>query len=259
MNYDLVWKRIENLLNLTLIAFAEPIPKNAGCCFELYGFGKNYELFNNLDVILDDKLKPWLLEVNYSPALGADSNVDEIVKRPLIADMIDALQFKSTSSNHNTTSASVGTMCKNNVIMNTLKIPTHRPKSASIPCGNTARYVRDNISALATYRQRMPPPQSPTLKSRTKPKTELTKRLLIPLPKHNSHEKEPSEAGNDEFGAGRALAQEFGDFYLLFPPNTALRGVTTDASNEKKSYDVAIREVVSYIKKRESSLLKKKN
>jgi hypothetical protein len=92
-----------------------------------------------------------------------------------------------------------------------------------------------------------------------KPKTELTQRLLIPLPKQNSHEKEPSEAGNDEFGAGRALDQEFGDFYLLFPPNTALRGVTTDASNEKKSFDVAIREVVSYIKKRESSLLKKKN
>lgn len=41
INYDFIWKRIENLVNLTLISFVGTIPNNAECCFELYGFGKS--------------------------------------------------------------------------------------------------------------------------------------------------------------------------------------------------------------------------
>lgn len=45
-------------------------------CFELYGF----------DVLVDSQLKPWLLEVNLSPSMQAESPLDWQIKSSLLAD-----------------------------------------------------------------------------------------------------------------------------------------------------------------------------
>ncbi|KAK3260052.1 hypothetical protein CYMTET_30976, partial [Cymbomonas tetramitiformis] len=42
-------------------------------CFELLGF----------DVLLDEDLKPWLMEVNHSPSFGTDTPMDEDIKARL--------------------------------------------------------------------------------------------------------------------------------------------------------------------------------
>merc|ERR1719204_1935211 len=53
-------------------------------CFELFGF----------DVLIDDHLKCWLLEVNGSPAIAVGSEVDELVKYPMLNDLIDCIQHQ---------------------------------------------------------------------------------------------------------------------------------------------------------------------
>jgi len=47
-------------------------------CFELYGF----------DILIDEDLKPWLLEVNVLPSLSSSSPFDKIVKTLLICDVL---------------------------------------------------------------------------------------------------------------------------------------------------------------------------
>ena len=53
-------------------------------CFELLGF----------DILLDKKLKPWLLEVNHAPSFNDDTEVDKIVKTNLITDTFKLLDIR---------------------------------------------------------------------------------------------------------------------------------------------------------------------
>lgn len=48
-------------------------------CFELLGF----------DILVDDQLKAWLLEVNLSPSLNIDSTLDLSIKSELVADLLN--------------------------------------------------------------------------------------------------------------------------------------------------------------------------
>lgn len=80
---NLMWSRINDLVVKTLLS-AEPsisrkmrdLNMKHSSCFELYGF----------DVLVDSKLKPWLLEVNLSPSMKADSPLDWQIKSSLLSD-----------------------------------------------------------------------------------------------------------------------------------------------------------------------------
>lgn len=43
--------------------------------------------------MLDQKLKPWMLEVNHTPSFGADTAVDEAVKKKLIRNTLEIIQM----------------------------------------------------------------------------------------------------------------------------------------------------------------------
>eukprot|EP00873_Tetraselmis_striata_P027560 jgi/Tetstr1/447824/TSEL_035153.t2 len=55
----------------------------AGLCFEVLGF----------DVLLDEDLHPWVLEVNHSPSLMCDSQMDLELKHAVLADTILSLDL----------------------------------------------------------------------------------------------------------------------------------------------------------------------
>lgn len=68
---------------LTCLNLASQIP-DLDCCFELFGF----------DIIVDSNMKPWLLEVNSSPALAIEGPIDQQIKPDLIRDIIGLLKFQ---------------------------------------------------------------------------------------------------------------------------------------------------------------------
>lgn len=48
----------------------------------------SHELFG-FDILLDESLKPWLLEVNISPSLQSGTELDRMVKGPLARDVLN--------------------------------------------------------------------------------------------------------------------------------------------------------------------------
>ncbi|KAJ3158506.1 Tubulin polyglutamylase ttll4 [Geranomyces michiganensis] len=53
-------------------------------CYELFGF----------DVLLDARLKPWLMEVNISPSLKATCDMDFAIKHELVVDLLNLAGFR---------------------------------------------------------------------------------------------------------------------------------------------------------------------
>jgi len=81
----LLMLNIEDLIIKAVLACAQTIISacrmfvpNVNNCFELYGF----------DILIDNTLKPWLLEVNLSPSMGVDSPLDTKVKACLVTDLL---------------------------------------------------------------------------------------------------------------------------------------------------------------------------
>lgn len=91
VNVKEMWSRIMDIIVKTLLA-VEPAISAAtkeSClheqsCFELYGF----------DILVDEHLKPWLLEVNLSPSMQAESPLDKQIKSSLLSDAFNLLGVK---------------------------------------------------------------------------------------------------------------------------------------------------------------------
>ncbi|XP_030631003.1 tubulin polyglutamylase ttll6 [Chanos chanos] len=85
---DKMWADIEDVIIKTLIS-AHPILKhNYHTCFPNHASGSACFEILGFDVLLDHRLKPWLLEVNHSPSFTTDSHLDREVKDGLLYDSL---------------------------------------------------------------------------------------------------------------------------------------------------------------------------
>jgi tubulin polyglutamylase TTLL6/13 len=94
--YDIVAleKQMDDVILKTILS-AQPILKHhyrtcfpnhdvCSACFEILGF----------DILLDHKLKPFVIEVNHSPSFHTDTKLDHEIKEALLKDTFAMLNFK---------------------------------------------------------------------------------------------------------------------------------------------------------------------
>lgn len=72
-----LWENIIELVIRSLVCADDVIPYQPNG-FEVFGY----------DVLIDENMKPWLIEVNSSPSMGTDSELDTRVKHRMIDDAI---------------------------------------------------------------------------------------------------------------------------------------------------------------------------
>ncbi|CAO2625004.1 Tubulin monoglutamylase TTLL4 [Lemmus lemmus] len=90
INSDAIWEKIKDVVVKTIIS-SEPYVTNLlklyvrrpYSCHELFGF----------DIMLDENLKPWVLEVNISPSLHSNSPLDISIKGQMIRDLLNLAGF----------------------------------------------------------------------------------------------------------------------------------------------------------------------
>ena len=75
---DKCFDEIKNIIYISLKS-VQSVMINDKHCFEMYGY----------DILIEDNLKPWLIEVNSSPALSMDGYIDSLVKPSLLRDMFN--------------------------------------------------------------------------------------------------------------------------------------------------------------------------
>lgn len=83
-----VFASIKDVIIKSLIAIEPHIVNNfnrftkyKNTCFEVYGF----------DVLLDSKLRPWVLEVNVCPSLSSSSYLDKKIKTMMLSDVFNCI------------------------------------------------------------------------------------------------------------------------------------------------------------------------
>eukprot|EP00040_Diaphanoeca_grandis_P016120 m.83047 g.83047 ORF g.83047 m.83047 type:complete len:638 (-) comp25588_c1_seq1:295-2208(-) len=79
----LLWQQICTITNASLLAVSSEVPVNEAKCCELFGF----------DILVDEDLRPYLIEVNFSPSVAMDCETDRIVKPKLIKDYVACCGF----------------------------------------------------------------------------------------------------------------------------------------------------------------------
>ncbi|KOC59302.1 Tubulin polyglutamylase ttll6 [Habropoda laboriosa] len=94
VDVDELWQKIDQVIIKTILA-AYPILKHSyHTCFPTHD--KTYACFELLgfDVLLDWKLKPYLLEVNHSPSFHTDAQIDKDIKEGLLTNTFEMLNLQ---------------------------------------------------------------------------------------------------------------------------------------------------------------------
>ncbi|XP_024913778.1 tubulin polyglutamylase ttll6 [Cynoglossus semilaevis] len=92
-NTEKMWGDIEDIIIKTLISAHPVLKHNYHTCFPNHTSGSACFEILGFDVLLDHRLRPWLLEVNHSPSFTTDSQLDREVKDALLYDTMNLINL----------------------------------------------------------------------------------------------------------------------------------------------------------------------
>lgn len=126
------FSHIQEIILRSLIAVQKVIIQDKHC-YELYGY----------DVLIDENLHPWLLEVNASPSLTADTKMDYELKHNMLDDMLTVIDMEKRLTGDETSIGGFdliykGTQC------NTDRPATHPAAiEVGVPCNLGSHFDRE--------------------------------------------------------------------------------------------------------------------
>lgn len=127
-----IWEKIKDIVIKTIIA-SDPYVNNLlklnvrspYSCHELFGF----------DIMLDENLKPWILEVNISPSLHSNTPLDVSIKGQMVRDLLNLAGFRIPQTEE------------------VLSASSSASSSPSSLCGGTREGSRLNLFADKKFKQ----------------------------------------------------------------------------------------------------------
>lgn len=92
-NYDVerFWQKIDDIVIKTILSTWPMLKHNYHACFPNHDKIQACFEILGFDILVDCKLKPYILEVNHSPSFHTSELVDRQVKRPLIRDTLSLI------------------------------------------------------------------------------------------------------------------------------------------------------------------------
>ncbi|TRY83686.1 hypothetical protein DNTS_034383 [Danionella cerebrum] len=113
VNTNLIWEKIKDMVIKTIIAsdpYVNSLVKmhvrSPYSCHELFGF----------DIMLDENLKPWVLEVNISPSLHSNTPLDVSIKGQMIRDLLNLAGFVLPQEDDLAAPGSSASSCSSGVV-----------------------------------------------------------------------------------------------------------------------------------------------
>ena len=104
-------------------------------CFELLGF----------DVLIDDTLNAWLLEVNLSPSMNCDAPIDQKIKGELISDLFTLAGVTSVVNRHSKASTTQNKALNYLAYMQKTVIPSGSKGKKNYESQNRQGFEKDDL------------------------------------------------------------------------------------------------------------------
>ncbi|KAI9188013.1 Tubulin polyglutamylase ttll6 [Blastocladiella emersonii ATCC 22665] len=94
-----VWASIKDIIAKSLLPIQPELARIFRSCFPNAAGSPSFELLG-FDILLDHKLRPYVLEINHSPSLSCETAVDHAIKQTMLENVFTMLNLTSLNPIH---------------------------------------------------------------------------------------------------------------------------------------------------------------